>query len=133
MHLEAVDLDRLKRQAVCFSGEPSLNHDKKRNNWSMPSSLGRGPGFDAGDEKLGEDKTSDLSSSLSFAGSWYLIFSQFCLGSKYSYKILEFSTSMPVVALNNFSSSSSTLTFSLSNIFSNESLSQFSQTLLQLC
>ena len=32
----------------------------KKNNWSTPASLGRGPGFDAGDEKLGEDKTSDL-------------------------------------------------------------------------
>ena len=52
MYLEAVDLDKLKSQAVCFSGEPSLNHDK-RNNWPMPASLGRGSGFDAGDEKLG--------------------------------------------------------------------------------
>ena len=104
MYLEAVDLDKLNSQVVCFSGEPSLNHDKKRNNWSTPASLGRGPGFDAGDEKLGEDKTSDLSSSLSFAGSWYLIFSQFSPGSKYSYKILNFSTSKPVVALNKFSS-----------------------------
>ena len=73
-------------------------------NWSTPASLGQGPGFDAGDKKLGEDKTSDLSSSLSFAVSWYLIFSQFSPGSKYSYKILNFSTSKPVAALNNFSS-----------------------------
>ena len=29
MYLEAVDLGKLKSQAVCFSGEPSLNHDKK--------------------------------------------------------------------------------------------------------
>ena len=29
MYLEEVDLDKLKSQAVCFSGEPSLNHDKK--------------------------------------------------------------------------------------------------------
>ena len=101
MYLEAVDLDKLKSQAVCFSGDPSLNHDKKRNNWSTPASLGRGPGFDAGDEKLGEDKTSDLSSSLSFAGSWCLIFSP---GSKYSYKLLNLWTYKPVVALSNFSS-----------------------------
>ena len=73
-------------------------------NWSTPASLGQGPGFDAGDKKLGEDKTSDLYSSLSFAVSWYLIFSQFSPGSKYSYKILNFSTSKPVAALNNFSS-----------------------------
>ena len=105
MYLEAADLDKSNSQAVCFSGEPSLNHDKKRNNWSTPVSFGQGPGFDASDKKLGEDKTSDLSSSLSLvAGSWYLIFSQFSLGSKYSYKILNFSTSKPVVALNNFSS-----------------------------
>ena len=104
MYLETVDLDKLKSQAECFSGEPSLNHDKKRNNSSTPASLGRGPSFDAGDEKLGEDKASDLSSSLFFAGSWYLIVSQFSPGSKYSYKILNFSTSKPVVALNNFSS-----------------------------
>ena len=105
MYLEAVDLDKLKSKAVCFRGEPSFNHDIKINNWSTPASLGRGPdGFDAGDKKLGEDKTSDLPSSLSFAGSWYLIFSQFSPGSKYSYKILNFSTSKPVVALNNFSS-----------------------------
>ena len=103
IYLEAVDLDKLKSQAVCFSGEPSLNHDK-RNNWPMPASLGRGPGFDAGDEKLGEDKTSDLSSSLSFAGLWYLIFSQYSPGSKYSYEILNFLTYKPVVAPNNFSS-----------------------------
>ena len=63
---------------------PSLNHDKKRNNWSIPASLDRGPGFDAGDENLGEDKTSDLSSCLSFAGSWQLVFLQFSPGSKYS-------------------------------------------------
>ena len=88
MYLEAVDLDKLKSQVVSFGGETSLNHDKKRNNWSTRASLGRGPGFefDAGDEKLGEDKTSDLSSSLSFAGSWCLIFSP---GSKYSYKPLN--------------------------------------------
>ena len=30
MYLEAVDLDKLKSQAVCFSVEPSLNHDKKK-------------------------------------------------------------------------------------------------------
>ena len=63
MYLEAVDLGKLKSQAVCFSGEPSLNHDKKINNRSMPASFGRGPGFDMGDKKLFEDKTSDLSSS----------------------------------------------------------------------
>ena len=39
VYLEAVDLDKSKSQAVCFSGEASLNHDKKRNNWStLPSS-----------------------------------------------------------------------------------------------
>ena len=104
-YLEAVDLDKSNSQAVCFTGEPGLNHDKKRNTWSTPVSFGRGPGFDAGVKKLGEDKTSHLSSSLSLvAGSWYLIFSQFSPGSKYSYKILNFSTSNPVVALNNFSS-----------------------------
>ena len=43
----------------------------------MPVSLGRGLGFDAGDKKLGEDKTSDLFSCLSFADSWYLIVLQF--------------------------------------------------------
>ena len=47
MYLEAVDLDKLKSQAVCFSGEPSLNHDKKINNCSTPASFVRGPGFDA--------------------------------------------------------------------------------------
>ena len=69
MYLEAVDLDKLKSQAVCFSCESSLNHEKKRNNWSTPGYFGRGPGFHAGDKILGESKTSDLSSSLSFAGS----------------------------------------------------------------
>ena len=29
MYLEAVDLDELKSQALCSSGEPSLNHEKK--------------------------------------------------------------------------------------------------------
>ena len=77
IYLEAGDLDKLKSQAVCFSWEPSLNHDKKRNNWSTPASLGRGLGFDGGDKKLGEDKTSDLFSCLSFADSWYLIVLQF--------------------------------------------------------
>ena len=88
MYLKAVDLDKLKSQAVCSSGEPSFNQDKKRNNWSPQASLGQGRGFDAGDEKLGEDKTSDLSSSLSFVGSWYLIFfTIFSRIHKYSYKI----------------------------------------------
>ena len=50
-------------------------------NCSTPGSLNQGPGFDAGDKKLGEDKTSDLSSSLFFAGSWYLILLQFSPGS----------------------------------------------------
>ena len=67
LYLEAVDLDKLKSQAVYFCVEPSLNHDKK-NNWSMPVCFDRGPGFDARDKKLRDDKTSDLSSSLSFAG-----------------------------------------------------------------
>ena len=71
MYLETEDLDKLKSQAVCFSSEPSLNHYQKRNNWSTPASLVGGPGFNAGDKKLGEDKTSDLSSSLFFVGSWY--------------------------------------------------------------
>ena len=74
----------------------------KKKDWSTPASLGRGPGFDAGDEKLDEHKTSDLSSSLSFGPSWNLIFSQFSPGSKYSDKNLNFSTSKRVVALNNF-------------------------------
>ena len=30
MYLQAVDLNRLKSQAVCFSGEQSLNHGKKK-------------------------------------------------------------------------------------------------------
>ena len=68
VYLEAVDLDKLKSKVVFFSGEPSLNYDKKRNAWSTPASFGPGPGFDAGDKKLGEDKTFDLSSSLLFAG-----------------------------------------------------------------
>ena len=38
---------------------------KKRNIWSTPASFDRGPSFDADDKKLGEDKTSDLSPSLS--------------------------------------------------------------------
>ena len=29
MYLEAVDLNKSNSQTVCFSGEPSLNHDKK--------------------------------------------------------------------------------------------------------
>ena len=28
MHLKAADLDKLKSEAVCFSGETSLNHNK---------------------------------------------------------------------------------------------------------
>ena len=39
MYVKAGALDKLKSQAVCFSGEPSLNHDQKRNNWSMPASF----------------------------------------------------------------------------------------------
>ena len=106
MYLETVDLDKLKSQAICFSGKPSLDRDQKRNNWSTPERFGWGPGFDAGDKQLGEDKTSDLSSSLSFPGSWYLILPKFSPGSKNSYKIfnINVSTSKPVVALNNFSS-----------------------------
>ena len=77
MYLEAVDFDKLKSEAVCFSGEPSLNHVKKRNNWSMPASFCRGPALARLTKKHGEGKTSEPSSSLSFAGSWYLIFSQF--------------------------------------------------------
>ena len=57
LYLEAVDLDESKSQAVCFSGEPSINHNKK-NNWSTPVS------FDAGDKKTSQDKTSGLSSYL---------------------------------------------------------------------
>ena len=72
--LEAVDLDKLKNKIVFFSGEPSLNYYKKRNAWSTPASFGRGPGFDAGDKKPGEDKTSDLSSSLLFAVFKFLKF-----------------------------------------------------------
>ena len=30
MYLEAVDLDKLKNQGVCVSGESSLNYDKKK-------------------------------------------------------------------------------------------------------
>ena len=30
MYLQAVDLNRLKSQAVCFSGEQSLNHGKEK-------------------------------------------------------------------------------------------------------
>ena len=30
MYLETEDLDKLKSQAVCFSGEPNLNHYKKK-------------------------------------------------------------------------------------------------------
>ena len=30
LYLEAVDLDESKSQAVCFSGEPSINHNKKK-------------------------------------------------------------------------------------------------------
>ena len=52
----------------------------KKSNCSTPASFGRGPGFNAGDKKLDEDKTSDVSSSLSFAGSWYLLFSQISPG-----------------------------------------------------
>ena len=52
----------------------------KKSNCSTPASFGRGPGFNAGDKKLDEDKTSDVSSSLSFAGSWYLLFSKISPG-----------------------------------------------------
>ena len=77
MYLEAVDLDKLKSQAACFSGEPrsnDLNHDKKRNNWPTPTSFVWRSGFDTGNKKFGEGETSYKSSSLSFAVSWYLIF-----------------------------------------------------------
>ena len=74
----------------------------KKSNCSTPASFGRGPGFNAGGKKLDEDKTSHESSSLSFAGSWYLLFSQISPGSKHSYKTLNFSTSKPAVTLNNF-------------------------------
>ena len=67
---------------------------KKINIWSTPASFDRGSSFDADDKKLGEDKTSDLSSSLFFAGSLFLIFSQISPGSKYSYKVSNFSTSI---------------------------------------
>ena len=30
VYLEAVDLDKLKSKVVFFSGEPSLNYDKKK-------------------------------------------------------------------------------------------------------
>ena len=30
MYLEAVDLDKFMSQVLYFSGEPSLNHDKKK-------------------------------------------------------------------------------------------------------
>ena len=30
MYQEAVDMGKLKSQAMCFSGEPSFNHDKKK-------------------------------------------------------------------------------------------------------
>ena len=90
MYLQAVDLNRLKSQAVCFSGEQSLNHGKekkkKRNNWPTPASFDRGPGFDVGDKNLGERKKSDLSFFLSFAGLVYLILTQFSPGFKYHIK-----------------------------------------------
>ena len=50
-----------KSQAVCFSGKPSLNYDQKNNNWSTPVSFCRGPGFDVGDKKRGEDRIAGLS------------------------------------------------------------------------
>ena len=103
MYPETVDLNKLKIQAVRFSDESSLNHDKKRNNWSARACFSWGPGFDTGDKKLGEDKTSDLSSSLSFAGSLYLIFSQLSPWSNYLNEILNLSTSKPIVTLNSFS------------------------------
>ena len=79
-----------------------LTMKKKRNIWSTPARFGRGLGFHAGDKILHEGKTPDLSSSLSFAGSWYLIFSQFSPGSKYSHKILNMSNPKPVVDLKIF-------------------------------
>ena len=30
MYLEAVNLNKLKSQALCFNGEPGLNHVKKK-------------------------------------------------------------------------------------------------------
>ena len=74
---------------------------KERNNWSTQLSFGRGSGFKARNKKVGADKTS---SSLCFADSWYLIFSQFSLRSKYPYKILNFSISKLFVTRNNFPS-----------------------------
>ena len=44
-YLDTVDFGKSNSQAVCFSGEPSLNHDKNKNNWSTPLSFGRGPGL----------------------------------------------------------------------------------------
>ena len=67
---------------------------KKINIWSTPASFDRGSSFDADDKKLGEDKISDLSSSLFFLGLLFLIFSQISPGSKYSYKVSNFSTSI---------------------------------------
>ena len=95
MYLDTVDFDKLKTPAVSFSGEPSFNHDKKRNNTLKPVSFSRWPGFDTGDKKLYEGKISGLSFSLFFVGL-YLIFSKFLLGFKQSYKMANSSSSQPV-------------------------------------
>ena len=95
MYLDTVDFDKLKTPAVSFSGEPSFNHDKKRNNTLKPVSFSRWPGFDTGDKKLCEDKISGLSFSLFFVGL-YLIFSKFLLGFKQSYKMANSSSSQPI-------------------------------------
>ena len=49
----------LKSQAVCSSGEPTLNDDEKKNR-STAASFGRGPRFDVGDKKFGKHKISGL-------------------------------------------------------------------------
>ena len=74
-YLEAVDLDKLKSQVLCFSGESSLNHDKKKEIIGQRQQVLVEVLVLMQVTKSLVRQTSNLSSSLSFAGSCYLIFS----------------------------------------------------------
>ena len=64
IYRETVDCGKPNNQAVYFNDEPSLNHDKNKNNWSILLSFSREPGFDCGDIKPGKERISSLTASL---------------------------------------------------------------------